>query len=65
MSNEGEGELVEVIQREYQNIPECHVWDDSEFSQPNVGRHANVYVFKKTVFCMMSFYQLNDFGNLF
>ena len=36
------GGPVEVIQREYQNIPECHVWDDSGFSPPNVGRFAVV-----------------------
>ena len=31
---------MEVREREYQNIPECHVRDDSGFSEPNIGRYA-------------------------
>ena len=31
---------MEVIKREYKNIPECYIRDDSEFTRPNVGRYV-------------------------
>ena len=33
----GEGDSA-LLRTQSQNIPECHIRDDSEFSRPNVGR---------------------------
>ena len=35
------GRLWKLFERECQNIPECHIWNNSRFSQPNVGRYVD------------------------